>query len=60
MCVRDRKKERPGHVEQKRVLDHKPALRPAETELMVAEAVEAMDPMTSRPLQNKPLPVREV
>lgn len=44
------------HVHQEGIFHHQPAPRPAETELMVTDAVQALDPMTSRPLEDGSLP----
>lgn len=35
------------HIHEEGVFHHQPAPRPAETELMVADAVQALDPMAS-------------
>ena len=35
------------HVQQEGVLDHQPAARPAEAQLVVADAVQALDTMTA-------------
>lgn len=34
------------HVQQEGVFHHQPAARPAETELMMTDAVQALDPVT--------------
>lgn len=44
------------HVHQEGVFYHQPAPRPAEAQLVVADAVQALDPVATRPLENGPFP----
>ena len=44
------------HVQQERVLDHQPPPGPAVAELVVPDAVQALDAMTAGPLEDGPLP----
>lgn len=44
------------HIHQEGVFHHQPAARPAETELMMANAVQALDPVAPRPLEDGSLP----
>lgn len=46
------------HVHEEGVLHHQPAPRPAETQLVVADAVQTLDPVAARPLENGPFPDR--
>lgn len=46
------------HVHEEGVLDHQPAPRPAEAQLVVADAVQALDPVATRPLENGSFPER--
>lgn len=49
----------PAHIHEERVFHHQPALRPAETELMMAKAVQTLNAVTTWPLVNRPLPKKE-
>lgn len=44
------------HVHQEGVFHNQPASRPAKAELMMADAVQALDPVAARPLKDRPLP----
>lgn len=44
------------HVHQEGVFHNQPASRPAKAELMMANAVQALDPVAARPLKDRPLP----
>lgn len=47
------------HVHEEGVLHHQPAARPAEAQLVVADAVQALDPVTPRPFENGSFPDRQ-
>lgn len=48
------------HVHQEGVLHNQPAARPAKAELMMTDAVQALDPVASRPLEDGSFPETHV